>query len=121
MTDWTLSATEWAAMQDRHARSDARFDAFLARFDEHVRRTNEHFQRLDTRLDRLEVRGSGVERHVVNTAADITLLRHEVGTGARDLASLRQRAWGFVTAVAALGGTLGFAGSQALHHLMRVS
>ncbi|KJV30969.1 hypothetical protein [Luteibacter yeojuensis] len=121
MIDGSLPTTEWAAMQDRHARSDARFDAFLARFDEHVRRTNEHFQRIDTRFERLEVRVHGVERAVANATAELALLRHEVGAGARDLASLRQRAWSFVTAVAALGGALGFAGSQALHQLMRAS
>jgi hypothetical protein len=126
----SLSATEWTCLHERLARSDARFDAFLARFDEHARRTNEGFQRVDTRLDRLDARVGNLGQAMSAVASDVTVMQHDVRevdrrlrgaeTDLRDLLGCRQRLWGMATAIATLGGTLGFVGAQALQHLARV-
>jgi len=123
MPDWSLSAADWTAMQERMARSDARFDAFLGRFDEHVRRTNQSFQRIDARFERLEARVGDLEQSISvvrRDVKDVDKRLRAVECDIQDLIGYRHRLWGMITAIAALGGTLGFAGAQALFRVMRL-
>ena len=111
------------SLQECLARSDARFDAFLSRFDDHVRRTNENFQRMDTRLERLDARVGDLEQsvNVVRCEVrDVDRRLRVVEGDVQDLIRYRHRLWGMITAIAALGGTLGFAGAQALFQVMRL-
>jgi chromosome segregation ATPase len=130
MTEWALSAADWTCLQERMARSDARFDAFLSRFDDHVRRTNENFQRLDTRLDRVEGRLERLETRAGDIEQAVGIVSHDtkdidrrlrvVECDVQDLIRYRHRLWGMITAIAALGGTLVFAGAQAMYQDMRL-
>ncbi|HEY4091282.1 MAG TPA: hypothetical protein VGN46_07175 [Luteibacter sp.] len=130
MSEWSLSAADWTSMQERMARSDARFDAFLGRFDDHVRRTNESFQRIDTRLERIDTRVERLEVRVGELEQSVNIVRRDVKDvdkrlrvvegDVQDLIRYRHRLWGMITAIAALGGTLGFAGAQAFFQVMRL-